>query len=439
MPPTVDPPGTADRSAHGRLSAVLGTAFGISITVGSTAGIGILRSPSAIAAEMPSVWGYLALWIAGGAYALIVARTLAELALITKRSGGPYVFVRAAFGETAGFMTGWIDWVALCGILAVLASVLGDYAVGILPELRAPEVIALLAVALITLVHSFGMRAAAWLQNGAAAIKVIALLIFVGACMYLGTRDVSSMSFQPDREGSVVTALLVTFSAVIMTIQGSAAAVYFVGEMRDPRRSLPRAVVIGVLSVLALYLLLNLSILKVVPLATIASREVAADVVADRLFGPDGALMARVLVVLALISAVSAAALTAPRILYAMGEDGMLPRSLADVNRRGTPEMGLLVTVGLAALLIVTRAHAWVMTCVALVFVITSMLSLAAFVRLSPERSGRRTVAMIGIAASIPLIIGLIVTDPVGVVRVALAALSGGVVLLARQKFRANG
>jgi basic amino acid/polyamine antiporter, APA family len=433
MPLTTAAPEPAGSSPHGRLLAVLGLAFGISITIGSTAGIGILRSPSAIAAEMPSVWGYLALWAAGGAYALLVALTLAELALITERSGGPYVFVRAAFGNAAGFLTGWIDWVALCGIIAVLASVLGDYAVGILPELRAPEVIALLVVTLITLVHWLGVGPAAWLQSGAAVVKVAALLVFVGACMYLGTRDVSSMAFEPEREGSLLAALLVTFNAVIVTIHGSAAAVYFAGEIRNARRVLPRAVMVGVLTVLALYLLVNLSILKVVPLATIASREVAADVVADRLFGPDGAVMARILVVLALISAVSAAIMTAPRILHAMGSDGTLPRPLAWVNPRGTPEMGLLATVGLAAILIVSRAHAWVMTSVGLVFVVTSMLSLAAYVRLAPAPSLRRKLAMIGIVTSGVLIAGLVVAEPAGLVRVLAAALTGVVVLLIRR------
>jgi basic amino acid/polyamine antiporter, APA family len=218
-----------------------------------------------------------------------------------------------------------------------------------------------------------------------------------------------------------------------VTIHGSAAAVYFAGEIRNARRVLPRAVMVGVLTVLALYLLVNLSILKVVPLATIASREVAADVVADRLFGPDGAVMARILVVLALISAVSAAIMTAPRILHAMGSDGTLPRPLAWVNPRGTPEMGLLATVGLAAILIVSRAHAWVMTSVGLVFVVTSMLSLAAYVRLAPAPSLRRKLAMIGIVTSGVLIAGLVVAEPAGLVRVLAAALTGVVVLLIRR------
>jgi APA family basic amino acid/polyamine antiporter len=436
--PTVASPHPAEGSAHSRPEAALGVTFGVLLTVGSAAAIGILRSPSAIASQMPSFWGYLAVWLLGGAYGLLVALTLARLARYNRSSGGPYVFVREAFGEIPGFLIGWIDWVALCGVLAVVASVLGDYAIGILPELRAPEAIALLVIAVLTLVQWLGLRPAAWTHNASALTKIVALLVFVAVCFYFGTRDVASMTFEPEREGSILTAFLIAFNAVLITVHGSAAPVYFAADFRDADRTLPKAVATGVCAVVALYLLVNVAILKVVPLATIAGKHVAADVVSDRLFGPDGALVARLLIVLALISGVSATALVAPRILKAMGETGALWRTMSEPSRGGTPEMALLVTAGVAAVLVATGADEWVMHCVAAVFAITSALSFLAAMKRPEERGAHRTGSVIGVIASVVILAGVVLHDPTSLLRIGVVAVVGLVVYAIARVTRSN-
>lgn len=427
---TVASPQPATSSEQGRREAAFGVTFGVAITVGSAAAIGILRSPSAIASQMPSVWGYLGMWLVGGAYALLVALTLVRLARNNRRSGGPYVFAREAFGDTIGFFVGWLDWVALCAVLAVVAAVLGDYAIGILPELRAPQAIALLVIAAATLVQWLGVRPAMWAQNAASLAKVVALLIFVAACVYFGTREVGTTTLEADREGSLLAALLIAFNAVMVTVHGSAAAVYFAGEFRDADRTLTRAVTIGIGAVVALYMLVNFAILKVVPLATFAGRHIAADIVSDRIFGPAGALLARGLVVVALISGVSAAAFVAPRILRAMGEDGLLWRPFVELNRGGTPEVAVLVTAGVAAILVASGAAEWVMDCVAAVFAITSTLSFVAALKIPGVRGLPRSAAIVGIVASLLVLVGVVLHNPVALLRVGIVLVIGGVVRL---------
>lgn len=410
-----------DTRNGGRLLAFLGVTFGIAITVGNTAGIGILRSPSAVAAAVPSVGGYLAIWLAGGAYALMVALAYATLAVRTGRSGGPYTWLRESFGEPFAFAIGWIDWLATCGVLAVAAAVLGEYAVGLAPEFRAREVIGLMVIVLVTVVQSVGQRAAAWLQYGTVVLKILALGVFVVACIYFGTRSVDSAALVPDHDGPVVPAVMLALLAVIVTVHGAGAASYFAGEIGDRAQTLRKAAIAGITIVLALYMLVNWAILLVVPLPTIAGRGVALDVVSERIFGENGALLARGLVVLALLSAVNAAALIGPRILQAMGEDGAFFRAAGEVNRRGTPEVGLLITAATAGGLVILHAEEWLMSCVVAVFLCAAAASFLALWRTGTAR----LMAIAGFAASVALLGGVAFADPAALGKTAGLAVAG--------------
>lgn len=425
---------------HGQLLAVGGVPFGVAVTVGSAVGVGILRSPSRIAAEMPGVWPYLAVWLAAGAYALLVANAYGELATRTQATGGQYVWIRAAFGDAPAFVAGCLDWLATCGVLAVAASVLGEYAVGLFPALRAPEVIALVAIIIVLLVQGCGTRVSFWFQNVSSLLKVGALLIFVAFCVYFGTRSVTSAAAViTDREGSLAFAVFIALEAAVFTYHGTAAATYFAGEYRDGKREIPRALFIGVGAVLSLYLAVNLGILRVVPLATIAGRGAATDVVADRLFGADGSVPARALVTIALLSAISSAALIAPRILYAMSRDGLFWRGAGDVNRRGTPEMGVMLSCGLAAVLAITRTFDAIVVAVAIIFVANAAASFAALFRLRQRPGsgfaaiGHPATTVIGLACSIAFLAAAVVVDHQAAINAAgLAAVSLLLFALAR-------
>ncbi len=362
--------------ARGHLLAVLGVGFGLAVTVGNTIGAGILRTPGAIAAEIHTFWPYIAIWIAGALYALLGANALSELATLVPRSGGQYVFVRRGLGDYAGFVVGWSDWISTCGTTAAVAIVVGEYSVRLFPGMRTQQVIALAVVALFTIIQWLGIRSGSALQNVTSIVKALALLLFVAACLWFGTRTPwGPTAMTLTTEGGMLLSFVIALQAVIYTFDGWSASIYFSEEVRDHGRNIPRAMFGGVVSVTVIYLLINLAMLTVVALPTIAGSNFAAGVVVDRMFGTAGQKLLWGLVVLILLSAVSSNVLMAPRVIYAMAKDGLFWRAAREVNRGGTPDVALMISSMLAALFIVTGSFEEVVAKLAFFFVANYTLS----------------------------------------------------------------
>src|SRR4029079_7427731 len=136
----------------------VGVAFGVAVIIGNTIGAGILRTPGDVAALLPTTTLFLSVWIIGGLYVLVGAMCMAELGTLVPRSGGQYVFVRHALGDYAGFIVGLSDWISTCGTTAAVSILFGEYLVGLLPQLRTPTFVALIMVAVMTLVQWFGVK-----------------------------------------------------------------------------------------------------------------------------------------------------------------------------------------------------------------------------------------------------------------------------------------
>src|SRR4051812_4724346 len=221
---------TLTATAPRRLLAILGVGFGIAVTIGNTIGAGILRTPGEIAAHLPSVLPYLAVWIIGGLYALLGANALAELGTRVPRSGGQYVFVRHALGDYAGLVVGWSDWVSTCGTTAAVSIVIGEYAIVLFPTLRAVEVVALVTIAALTLVQWRGVKWGGATQDLTSFLKALAFLVLIAACFWLGSRNPAAHAIVPLREGSLLLAYIVALQAVIYTYDGWNAIIYFSEE-----------------------------------------------------------------------------------------------------------------------------------------------------------------------------------------------------------------
>jgi APA family basic amino acid/polyamine antiporter len=345
---------TGSTVSRGHLLAVLGVGFGIAVTIGNAIGAGILRTPGVVAAHLQTLWPFLLVWLIGALYAMLGANALAELGTLVPRSGGQYVFVRHGLGDYAGFVVGWSDWISTCGTTAAVAIVVGENAVALVPQARAPQVIALVLVAVLTTVQWFGTRAGGLTQDITSLIKALALMALIGACIFLGTRTpFDGTSAIVDREESIFLAIVLALPAVIYTYDGWSAIIYFSEEVKDPGKSIPRSMLGGVLGITLLYLFVNLAFLCVVSLPTIAGKDLAAGVVAERLFGPHGNHFVRGIVAVLMISAVNSNVLMAPRVLYAMARDRLFWHGATEVNRRGTPDIALLISSIFAALFIV--------------------------------------------------------------------------------------
>ena len=177
------------------LLRVLGVGFGLAVTVGNTVGAGILRAPGEVAALVSWPWLVMALWLAGGLYALLGAVSLSELGAMMPRSGGYYVFARRALGDFPAFVVGWTDWLAQSGSMAVAAILVGEYAGELLPALRGRQVaIAVATVFGLALLQARGIRWGALVQNLASGLKGLLFLLLVLAFLLLAPPAVDGPS-----------------------------------------------------------------------------------------------------------------------------------------------------------------------------------------------------------------------------------------------------
>ena len=378
---------SAQSGTH-KLLTVLGLTFGIAVAVGNTIGAGILRSPGTIAQHLPEFWPFMAVWVVGGLYALLGTNAVAELATMVPRSGGQYVFVRHGLGDYPGFVVGWSDWLSTCGTAAAVAIVLGEYTVGLFPSLRTHQVVAILVVAILTAIQWMGVRWGGSAQTLTSFIKAVVLVVFIAACFTLGSRNPAATVLIEEREGSLLIAFILSLQAVIYTYDGWTAPVYFSEEIKDPGKVIPRAMFGGVLSVIVIYLLINIAFAMVVPIPTLAGKNLAVGAVAQQMFGQHGDTVVRALMVLALLSAVNSSILMAPRVIFAMASDRLFWRHATQVNSGGTPDVALLISTIIATLFIVTGTFEEVIGKLAIFFVANyalSFLSLFVLRRREPE------------------------------------------------------
>jgi APA family basic amino acid/polyamine antiporter len=413
--------------------------FGVAVAVGSMIGAGILRTPADVAARLPLPALFLGAWAVGALYALLGANALAELGTMLPRSGGQYVFVRHALGRYAGFLVGWNDWISTCGAVAAVALVLGEALGALVPALAAYTApVAALVVAAVSAVLWRGVRESDRAQRTSSVLKALALLALVVACFASrlwgdGRADADAVPVVP--VGLALAAAFVTaLQGIIYTYDGWTGVIYFSEEVRDAEREIPRALFGGVLSVAALYLLLNVAFLAVLPLPEIAASPLVAASAATAVFGPVGGMLVQALVVVALPSAVIANTLMASRVAYALGSDRAAPALLSGVNAGGTPAPALLASAATAALFLLTGSFERVIAVCAFLFVASYTLSFASvFVLRRREPDTRRPYRAWGhpwttglvLAGSLAFMAGTVAADPrTGLVALALVAVS---------------
>lgn len=341
---------------HGRLLRVLGVGFGIAVIIGNTIGAGIFRAPGSIAQQLPHPWLFLGVWVLGGLYALLGAISLAELGAMIPKSGGQYVFARYALGEYAGFIVGWSDWISTCGSAAAVALLIGQFAGALFKTLDGSSVFIAAIVAIFF--AALQWRGVIWgstTQNITSFIKALAFCALIAAAFVFGgggsfaTREQLSL---PTGIG-LLAALVLSLQSVIYTYDGWSGVIYFSEEVTDPGRDVPRAMFGGVFTIIAIYLLVNLALLYVLPISQIAGQDFAAGVAATTIFGKHGNTIFLILTILSMLSAINAYHLMASRVLFAISRDGLFAKQAAAVNKGGTPAVALLISASVAMLFIV--------------------------------------------------------------------------------------
>jgi APA family basic amino acid/polyamine antiporter len=340
------------------LQRILGLGFGLAVIVGSTLGIGILRTPGLVAGQLGTPSAILAVWVIGGLYTLLGAVCLAELGTMLPAAGGYYVYARRAFGETVGFAVGWTDWLTYCAVLGYISIGLGEFAAVLGPwsaPMTAVKSIAIAALIGFVALQWAGVRISGRFQEVATAIKFAAFLALVLGCLAFAggaaraAAPGTSVALAPTFAG-----LIIALQSVAITYGGWQSALYFTEEDRDPRRNLPRAMIGGVVAVIVVYLLVNIALLVALPVPAIARSTLPAADAAQIVLGGYGRQIITVLSLISLPPLLNAIMMIGTRILYAMARDGLLPAPAAVVNARGTPTVATLVTTAVAMVLIAT-------------------------------------------------------------------------------------
>jgi len=408
---------------RGRLLRVLGLGFGLAVIIGNTIGAGIFRAPGAIAQQLPNAWLFLGVWIVGGLYALLGAISLAELGTMIPRSGGQYVFARYALGEYAGFIVGWSDWISTCGSTAAVSLVIGEFAGALFPALKGKAAATAATVAIIFAVLQWhGIIWGSTVQNVTSLLKALAFLAFVAAAFILGGQGSLATPVQSAPLSlALIVGLVPALQAVIYTYDGWNGVVYFSEEVNNPGSNIPRSLFGGVLSVIAIYLLVNLALLYVLPISKIAGQDFAAGVAATVIFGQYGDTIFRSLTILSMLSGINALHLMATRVLFAMSRDGLFSRKAATVNKGGTPTVALFMSAAITVLFIVFgQTFEKVITVLAFFFVANYTLSfISVFVlrRREPEKErpyrawGYPWTTGLALLASVAFLVGAIKTD----------------------------
>ena len=360
--------------------------------IGNTIGAGIFRVPGSIAEQLPSPIPFLAVWLAGGLYALLGAISLAELGTMIPRSGGQYVFSRYALGEYAGFIVGWSDWISTCGTTAAVALVIGTFSGALVPALdgKAPAIAAGVAI-FFALLQWRGVVWGSNVQNVTSLLKAIAFFLLIVAAFILGGGSGALTNPEPQTTSVVtIAAVILSLQAAIYTYDGWAGVIYFSEEVTNPGRDIPRALFGGVLTIAAIYLLVNVALLYVLPMSQIAGKEFAAGEAANAIFGRYGDTIFRSLVIVSMLSGINAYHLMASRVLFAMSRDGLFTSRAAVVNEGGTPTVALFMSTLVAVLFILLgRRFEVVITVLAFFFVanyVLSFISLFVLRRREPDK-----------------------------------------------------
>jgi APA family basic amino acid/polyamine antiporter len=340
----------------------LGAVHAAALVVASMVGTGVFTTTGVLLTSLPSPAVVLVAWALSGLLALCGAAVYAELSAMMPRAGGEYVYVSRAFGPAAGFMSGWVALIV--GFAAPTAGgALGfaSYVHALVPALPTLGVeIALIVV--LTAVHMFDVRFGARLQTGLAGLVVAVIVVFVVAALVTGGMAFTNLAAAapqagaPRDIGAVATAgaFAVGLVQISYAYSGWNGAAYVAGEVRDPARALPRALVIGTGLVTLLYLLLNVVFLCAVPPAALAGQVNVAHIAAGALFGAGGAQVVSSLVALTAAGFVSAMLMSGPRVAVAMAQDGVFFRALGRGNARGAPTLAVGLQGALAIVAVMT-------------------------------------------------------------------------------------
>ncbi len=340
------------------LDRPIGLPQAIAMVVGIIVGASIFVQPSEINRHVPSVGGVLSVWLTAGVLTLFGSLVCAELSSAFPQTGGVYVFLKETLSPGWGFLWGWaMFWSVHSGIIAASSMILARYVAFFLPMGDAAlKAVAIGAILLLSFVNYLGARQGSGLQTVVTVAKLAAIAILLLLAAVLGGSHGPEAAAAPVSFSGREFALGV--SAALFAFGGWHIVTYTAGETRDATRTVPRALLIGVLTVTACYIGLNAAYLRILPIGkVISSTRVAADA-AFALAGARGAAAISALVILSAIGVLNGVILSGPRTYYAMAEEGLAFRWLGRAHERfHTPYLAIVLQAAWSCALVATGTY----------------------------------------------------------------------------------
>ncbi len=346
----------APEKNKGELLKLLGVGFGIAVTIGGTIGTGILRKPGPIAANLGDPTLIMLVWVLVAIYAFLGVLCAIELGVSVPKAGAWYVYARRAFGDYVGFITGITSWMGTVAALGFGAYTMSEFIALMLPNTE--PVIRYMAIGILILLMSFhwlGTKSAGRSQEILSFLKAIGLFAFVIICFIYGG-DVKGTELVATTEKvskpALLTGLIVSLQSVFYTFDGWHTAAYFSEENTDPAKNLPKSMISGVLVIVAIYLLVNLAILYIMPMNMLVTSKLAASDAIKLIFGEKSAMVVTFFLTLSIFGILNAQIMFSPRVIYSMSRDGLFFKAAQKVNNGGTPAIAMPLT-GICSILLI--------------------------------------------------------------------------------------
>ena len=339
------------------LKRQIGLYAATAVTVGSIIGSGIFRSPHSVARELPTEALMLAAWMVGGLLSMTGSLVLAEIAVAYPQTGGLYCFIREGFGRRLAFVFGWASLAVIKPtVIASITSVFAIYfcqAVGWPAGAQLP--VGLAAICLLTFVNWLGVREGTATQTILTSSKVLGILALCAVAFALPHSGPGGETGASAAPPASVHPLLIAFVAAMIPIlfayDGWTDSTYVAGEIVNPSRTLPVAILGGTAIVIAVYVVTNLAYFAVLTPAEVATYEAVGSETVRRILGDWGGRALAILVAVSTFGTISASVLTGPRVTLAMAADGLFWRRAAHVHpRRGSPDFALWLQCALSCL-----------------------------------------------------------------------------------------
>ncbi|HTV86750.1 MAG TPA: amino acid permease [Dyella sp.] len=328
------------------------------VVIGGIIGGGIFLNPYIVAQRTESGLALLLMWIGAGVLTLIGALCYAELGARRPHAGGSYVYLREAFGPLAGFLFGWTMLLVIySGSTAAVATIFAKYAASVfdLPTATAAP-LAVGALVLVAGINLFGLKFGTHMQNLFTLLKLLAVAVLVVCGLFLaGAGSTPVLAQDPARQhvGFMSASLPVLFAYSGFTYLNNLA-----GEVREPQRTLPRALTLGMTGVIVAYALVNIAYLAVLGHDGLAASQTPAADVMDKVFGSAGAKLIAVGIAISTFGFCNITLVAGARVLQVMGEDGLFFASVGRLHpRHHTPNLALLLLTGWSIVLVLSGSY----------------------------------------------------------------------------------